>query len=92
MKTEDAMSIEVIEIQTVGDRLVVAGQLLNGEVETGMVLESDMNARFKVSGIGFVSPKGYSTGRRALTLVQLDEKDLPIGSTLHQVKEATPPA
>ena len=91
MITENEMSIEIIEVQSVGDRLIVAGQLLSGEVKTGMLLESETNARYEVTGIGFVPPEGYSAGRRALTLVQLDESDLVTGSMLHQVKETTPP-
>jgi hypothetical protein len=89
MNRDNEMSLEVIEVQTIGDRLIVAGQLLSGEVESGMMLESDTNARYEVTGVGFVSPEGHSAGRRALTLVQIDEADLAIGSTLHLV--STPP-
>lgn len=80
------MTIKVVEVQTIGNRLIVAGQLLSGEVEQGMMLESDMNLRYEVSGVGFVSPEGHSTGRRALTLVHIHENDLAIGSTLREVK------
>ena len=91
MNRANEMSIELIEVQAIGDRLIVVGQLLSGEIGQGMMLESDTNARYEVTGVGFVSPEGHSAGRRALTLVQIDEDDLAIGSTLHQARESTPP-
>ena len=74
-------------MHTIGDRLIVAGQLLSGEVEQGMMLESDTNLRYEVSGVGFVSPQGHSAGRRGMTLVHIHEKELAIGSMLREVRE-----
>lgn len=86
MNMESNMSIEVIEVQVVGDRVIVVGQILSGEVAQGMVLESDSNARYEITGVGFVPPEAHSAGRRALTLVQVDGNDLTTGSILHQVQ------
>ena len=88
----DVIAIEVIEKETVGDRVIVAGQLKGGKVLRGMILKSDENGRYEVAGIGFVSPELHAKGRCALTLIPLDENGLAIGSTLHQANDTALPS
>lgn len=85
----ELFAIEVIEIEKVRDRLVVAGQLKNGEVSRGIVLSTDDDVRYEVAGVGFVSPVLHAKGRCTLTLIPLDGNNLAIGATLRQVVETT---
>ena len=87
MMTDNATVIEIIESQSVGDRLVVVGQLLRGDVWQGMYLQADCGARYEVAGIGFASVEGHKAGRRAMTLTNLGQIQIEVGDRLHSAVE-----
>jgi hypothetical protein len=73
------VQIEVVEVQSVADRIVIVAQVRSGEPDATTVLASATgDASWRVLGTAFTPPDAWKEGKRGLLVVRVSGTRDPV--------------